>query len=193
MDGKLVLDEKYYYLEIQHERIGKMIVGSSDHELSKMINQPFKLSINNCEAVANGYDLDELVKTTFPSLENCGVYLWMSETDRNRQRSAFIKGFQKAIELLGDKKFTINDILVAMVCMQGQEVFYEKTFEETQEARKLYIENYIKHLQQIEWDVEVEMESNLHIGEVVDESYPNDFPLERPKLDTNGCIILKRK
>jgi hypothetical protein len=44
--------------------------------------------------------------------------------------------------------------------------------------------------QPTEIEVEIEMQSYLHIGEVVDESYPKDFPTSIPKLDTNGCLIL---
>ena len=44
-----------------------------------------------------------------------------------------------------------------------------------------------------EWDVEIEMESNLHIGEVADDSYPKGFPTQKPKLDADGCLILKHK
>ena len=50
----------------------------------------------------------------------------------------------------------------------------------------------IKRNTKTEWDVEFEMESNLHIGEVIDESYPKDFPKERPKLNKEGFIILKK-
>ena len=44
-----------------------------------------------------------------------------------------------------------------------------------------------------EWEVDIEMESNLHTGEVVDDSYPKGFPTQKPKLDADGCIILKLK
>ena len=44
-----------------------------------------------------------------------------------------------------------------------------------------------------EIEVEIEMESNLHIGEVVDDSYPKDFPSQKPKLDENGFLILKQQ
>jgi len=47
--------------------------------------------------------------------------------------------------------------------------------------------------QPTEIEIEIEMKSNLHIGEIVDESYSKDFPTSIPKLDENGCLILKNK
>ena len=127
------------------------------------------LSIKNCEAIENGYDLDELVKTTFPSLENCGVYLWMSETDRNRQRSAFIKGFQKALELLGDKKFSEEDVRkVIFIVSNPLDTRYSSS-------------EIISSLQQTEFDVEIEMTEDWYDG----------FK-SKPKLDADDCLILRR-
>ena len=179
MDAKLVLDEKYYYLEVQHERIGKMIVGSSDHELSRIVNQPFKLSTKNCEAVANGYDLDELTNRAF---DNMGYHSTVTPHEENQFKLGYRVAFREVLDILGDKKFSEDDMREA-ISETRKGMLYNKKYED----------EYIQSLQQTEWDVEIVMESNLHIGEVVDESYPKDFPLERPKLDANGCIILKRK
>jgi hypothetical protein len=54
-------------------------------------------------------------------------------------------------------------------------------------------EIYLNNPNSNELDVEIEMQSNLHIGEVIDDSYPKDFPWKKPKLDSNGCLILKIK
>jgi hypothetical protein len=185
MDAKLVLDEKYYYLEVQHERIGKMVVGSSDHELSRIVNQPFKLSTKNCQAIENGYDLDELA--ILCTKEEATI------VGNQKMAQGFIKGFQKALEILGDKKFSIEDI--QNVIDSNEDCLVWVNVSEDGGDIKFYLDEDIltESLQPKEWDVEIVMESNLHFGEVVDESYPKDFPLERPKLDANGCIILKRK
>jgi hypothetical protein len=144
-----------------------------------------KLSLNNCQAIANGYDLEELatekLSTRFNETDGYHKFVFVE---------AYKEGFQKAVEILGDKKFTKNDILIAMICMQGQEVFYEKTFEETQETRKLYIDNYIQSLQQTEWDVSVEIEQLATFTSMPKEGEKRLS--EKPKLDGNGCLILKR-
>ena len=152
------------------------LYGISNQQLAEDY-QLYKLSIKNCEAIANGYDLDELVKTTFPSLENCGVYLWMSETDRNRQRSAFIKGFQKALEILGDKKFSLEDMKKVYLNSSKYEWFGD----------------CIKSLQQTEWDVEI----CCYIGNGDKESDSFKDPIVTntgiPKLDEDSCLILRIK
>ena len=169
MKAKLIKDNDGYWLDISDDGITK-----------RPLTDFGQLSIKNCEAIANGYDLDELVKTTFPSLENCGVYLWMSETDRNRQRSAFIKGFQKALEILGDKKFSINEVVE--LC----KILMSNPFETSGKTYQELTDNYIQSLQQTEWDVEVEKENVMH-------DYNGNISLgAKFKLDADGCLILKR-
>ena len=169
MKAKLIKDNDGYWLDISDDGITK-----------RPLTDFGQLSIKNCEAIANGYGLDELVKTTFPSLENCGVYLWMSETDRNRQRSAFIKGFQKALEILGDKKFSINEVVE--LC----KILMSNPFETSGKTYQELTDNYIQSLQQTEWDVEVEKENVMH-------DYNGNISLgAKFKLDADGCLILKR-
>lgn len=147
-------------------------------------NSPYKrLSIKNCQAIELGYDLDELAKNAYP-LENEG---------QDQRRYGFSKGFQKAIEILGDKKFSEEDIKDAMESMIGQELFYCENIDETKAMRFKYIESYLKVIQSLkknEWDVEIEMEEYLE-----DISYPKgEIPIfkNRPKLDANNCLILKK-
>ena len=183
MDAKLVLDEKYYYLEVQHERIGKMIVGSSDHELSRIVNHQFKLSTKNCEAIKNGYDLDELAEKHY----NVHIKKGHTEEDSLQRKIDFILGFVSALEILGDKKFSEHDM--------------QKAFEsgyETLDSDKTYNEHYeemIQSLQQTEFDVEIEMECpECQSWGYISECRNNcNQKFLQPKLDANGCIILKRK
>ena len=101
---------------------------------SSFDNPKGKLSLKNCQAIELGYDLDELVKEDFFR----GKYQYHLA---NNHLEFFKAGFQKALEILGDKKFSEDDILKAI------EMYYEKG--------KIFIE-IIQSLQQTEWDVEVE-------------------------------------
>ena len=101
---------------------------------SSFDNPKGKLSLKNCQAIELGYDLDELVKEDFFR----GKYQYHLA---NNHLEFFKVGFQKALEILGDKKFSEDDILKAI------EMYYEKG--------KIFIE-IIQSLQQTEWDVEVE-------------------------------------
>jgi uncharacterized protein YktA (UPF0223 family) len=119
----------------------------------------YKLSLKNCQAIERGYDLDELAKIEYPICE-----VWNDEEALIREL-AFKKGFQKALELMGDKKFSEEDLMEAY--SRGQ------------------TNSPIQSLQQTEWDVEVETvpalsnNGNVYYGDI-------------PKLDENNCLILKR-
>jgi hypothetical protein len=76
-------------------------------------------------------------------------------------------GFQKALELMGDKKFSEEDVREAFFHVQNEPTF----------------DVFIQSLQQTEWDVEVVMEK-------IDLSF-GCYKIQ-PKFDEEGCLILKR-
>lgn len=128
-----------------------------------------RLSKNNCQAIENGYDLDELAKEASDGLiEN---HIWAISM------TFFKAGFQKALELLGDKKFSEEDILKAIAFGWDYE---GRSKEEMLKIHNVnldyndsYVEDtqkYIQSLQQTEWDV----------------SFNPD------EKDSEGCLILKR-
>ena len=138
-----------------------------------------KLSSKNCEAIANGYDLNDIIN------ENCDKW--------NTEKANGIEiGFQKALELLGDKKFSEKELTF----------MFQLGFNlDNAISRNEYVA-HIQSLQQTEWDVEIEMEKcgycegcnkagMLHCAHADSCGYP--IETERPKLDANGCLILKRK
>ena len=144
-----------------------------------------KLSLKNCQAIENGYDLDELAK-------HCSkqeYYDWGGEVFEqdylDTRYTAYKQGFQKCLELMGDKKFSD-------VNMEDAYYFGSK------KCREEYLD-FIKTFQQTEWDVEVEMvcphpvdtyRCGIQYG--CDEDGCN-HPNQVPYLDADGCLILKRK
>lgn len=128
---------------------------------SSFDNPKEKLSLKNCQAIENGYDLDELTSKE---------YLDGYDTT-NVCRLAFKDGFQKALELIGNKKFGEFDMRIC---------FYEGKWGDKFES----FEPFIHSLQQTEWDVEIVC---LHTG---DPEHTTNTGL--PKLDADGCLILKR-
>ena len=132
-----------------------------------------KLSIKNCQAIERGYDLDELANKE---------YLDGYDTT-NLCRLAFKDGFQKALEILSDKKFSSGQLLNAMDLVWqwvNGEDYGCKTLTEVQDK-------HIQSLQQNEWDVEVEKENVMH-------DYNGNISLgAKFKLDADGCLILKLK
>jgi hypothetical protein len=140
-----------------------------------------KLSIKNCEAIERGYDLDELARDGVKFHEQ-------DEIHRPNSEHLYKKGFQKAIELMGDKKFSEKDVLkslhkLADSFIKGYPYHQDLDFQEGNQI--------IQSLQQTEWDVEIEMEDYL------DDSLSHikgEIPVFRKiqKLDSNGCLILKK-
>jgi hypothetical protein len=92
---------------------------------------------------------------------------------------SFMRGFQKALSILGDNKFSEEDMMNIYILggkykVQQPHSFLEKGNE------------IIQSLYQTEWDCIVEMEwvqSTSILGN----------PHQISKLDKDGCLILKRK
>lgn len=124
-----------------------------------------KLSLKNCEAIELGYDLDEIIRYETKEL--------LFGESITYARGIWV-GFQKALEILGDKKFTENNIDEAFDA--GHEML---------DSPKNYndvLKEFIQSLQQTEWDVEIRMEK-IHFG--------GGCYKKQPKLDADGCLILK--
>jgi len=166
MEGKLIKMVEGYTLSLT----GSIddLYGISDKQLAED-HQLHKLSIKNCDAIANGYDLIKLIE------ENSKY----SEEDWG-------DGFLFAMNLMSDKKFNEEDI---------KRAFIQGVYTKAEIHRKK--EEYIQSLQQTEWDVEILMGTHcrqidcVDKGELVKSKIVKDG--EVPQLDKDGCLILKRK
>jgi hypothetical protein len=140
------------------------------------------LSLKNCEAIANGYDLDEvvedIVKTIVPN--DRGEDIWYGTSMAVGKLC-----FKKALEILGDKKFTKEDM--GRIMVYG----YDKSTENEYLSR-IPFDEYIQSLQQTEWDVEIVTEP-MNLDEIRDQGkgFLNSNT-NKPKLDKDGCLILRR-
>ena len=78
---------------------------------SSFDNPKGKLSLKNCQAIELGYDLDEevsnIVKTIVP--DDRGTDIWYGTSMAVGKLC-----FQKALEILGDKKFSEEDVIKAI-------------------------------------------------------------------------------
>ena len=138
-----------------------------------------KLSIKNCQAIERGYDLDELAEKHY----DVHIKRGHTKEDSLQRKIDFILGFQKALEILGDKKFSGDDIRKAYTT--GWNSCNNFTgYDENQEFIEL--PDCIQSLQQTEWDVEIEMETP-------GATYGHSGWHKEPKLDAKLSIILKRK
>ena len=147
-----------------------------------------KLSLKNCQAIENGYDLDELVEENFQGLRDCIVDKDVAEF--------YIRLVKTTVtELLGGKKFSEDDVKKAYtIGWNSCNNFME--YDENHELIEL--PDCIQSLQQTEWDVEIEMicphPEDTYVCGIqygCDEDGCNN-PNQIPYLDKNGCLILKR-
>ena len=184
MEGKLIKTEVNYILENDK---GVIIASTS------LKKKGLSLSIKNCEAIANGYDLDELACKEIgidisvikhidrKVIENDSVSTPIHEAGAlgaglYHQVKGFEIGFQKAVEILGDKKFSEEDVTF----------MFQLGFNLDNTISRNEYDAHIQSLQQTEWDVEIEMEY---------QGFKKDYkPIEAylPKLDDDGCLILRR-
>ena len=172
MEAKLIKVENTFYLK----QDGTILGTSSYPNLSASIR--YSLSLENCEAIERGYDLDELVMG-YDLYENINFV---------GQTRAYKAGFQKALEVNADKRFTLEDM---MNCWNKALTF---------QNHKETLGEYIQSLQQTEWDVEIVMEKVKDETKIVGsvkgvKGSGNKITTYKsiPKLDADDCIILKLK
>jgi hypothetical protein len=184
MKGKLIKEVDFYVLKIDDK-----IIGLSDEITNNMLNYPHKLSIKNCETIANGYDLDELADENVSDIHEGQTDFIFKEV----YREFFKEGFTKALEIIGDNKFNqydvldvVNHVLHEMVLFEGfdkQYLFPESVYHE--------VTTKCQSIQQNEWNVEILMEK-MNIDEIREQGKGFlNASIEKPKLDENGCLILK--
>jgi hypothetical protein len=144
------------------------------------IPNPAKLNLDNCDEIFSSLavDVDKLAD------EEC-------LDDIYAVKRRYKKGFNKAMELNKDKVFTLEDM---MNCWNKALKFQE---------HKQTLGEYIHSLQQpTEIEVEIEMENYgycegcrkagmWHCAHADTCGYAETR--ERPKLDSEGCLILKKK
>jgi hypothetical protein len=137
-----------------------------------------KLSIKNCEAIERGYDLFEIAH------EACNITDPLRlDSQKYKQDPYFMigfnKGFQKALEFLGDNKFSELDMRIA----------YDAGCNNIDADNNIDFQDTINSLQQTEFDVEIEMEYKQQLANGYKNQYEN---VVVPKLDAEGNLILKR-
>jgi len=154
MKAKLCkIDEEYFLHSIENN-----LIATSDNLHLHC------LSMKNCQAIERGFDLDDLIDLELP----------LDGTTGNiSQRKGFKKGFEKALELLGNKMFSEEDI--------------HKAFHLGERGDRYDLGDLLESQKITEWDVEIIMEK---VDYGLDEGGNPQFSIEA-KLDPNGCLILK--
>jgi hypothetical protein len=175
MEAKLIKDkhiDNFYYLMVGINTY------ATTHKESFRI-----LSLKNCQAIERGYDLDteveNIVKTIVP--DDRGKDIWYGTSMAVGKQC-----FKKALEILGDKKFSEEDMKKAIyIAWEGGD---------------LASTHIIESLQQTEWDCIVEMEKVKDETKIIGSvkgvkgsGHKITTYKSVPVLDEDGCLILKRK
>jgi hypothetical protein len=172
MKAKLIKVENTFYLK-QGETI---LATSSIPNLSASIR--YSLSKQNCDEIFGVVDVENLA---FEHSNDLGGRC------SNRAYKSFKSGFNKAMELNKDKVFTLEDINRAI--RFGFDVGFCSNSDNKLKRLDLSEDEFIQSLQQpTEIDVEIVMET---ISDGLDEMAQPQYAKE-PKLDSEGCLILKK-
>lgn len=152
-----------------------------------------KLSLKNCQEIERSYDLDVLADEWV--FETNGHKWSNNDNTAGDNYSSFKAGFQKALEILGDKKFSEEDVrnIFAKALENAPSTeSHTRMISDVEYRHSVMNELYdriTESLQKTEWDVEIEMEfvgrGKHGIGSAV-----NHY---MPKRDADGCLILKLK
>jgi hypothetical protein len=168
MKAKLIKTDVNYLLE---DNKGVVIGSTSTKEINKLSKQ-------NCDEIFGVVDVDKL------AIE----YDLYEKINFVGQTRAYKAGFNKAIELNKDKEFTLEDMNNAMDWMMTQ---YFEFHEQPTTGRR---DEYLKSLQQsTEIEVMIEMECKIGCEHLVLNG-ENSLCCGNKvlKLDSEGCLILKR-
>lgn len=163
---------------------GDIGIGSTNVDL-----QGYRLSLNNCIDIERGYDLDELARQSRDKVS----MLFKDGLHEKSHTVGFRAGWQNAINIKGDRKYSINEVVELCKILLSNPI--EKSGRTYQEL----VDSYTKSLQQTEWDVEVEMEKvkdEIKIVGAIKGVKGSGSKITTyksvPKLDADGCLILKR-
>jgi hydroxymethylpyrimidine pyrophosphatase-like HAD family hydrolase len=167
------LNSDTYWLTVD----GKLFADTEGGPLMAITN---KLSVKNCIDIKNGYDLNKLA-------EDFAKYHSIYPTAQDDTEYGFKNGFNKAIEMNKDKVFTLKDVKQAIFNFANYD---RKTISELDR-----MDMAVSSIQQpTEIDVEIKMEPCFYDQSLggFSTSYTEDKPKEQPKLDSEGCLILKK-
>ena len=141
-----------------------------------------KLSKQNCDELFGIFDVEKLALSESKKLNNDDRWFPCEEVKAEiieDEAKLIAHGFNKAMELNKDKLFTLEDIKKAVY--EGVKIGKGTPFIVPA------TDDYLKSLQQpTEIEVEIVMGDFIGIG---DNYTPENFP----KLDSDGCLILKKR
>jgi hypothetical protein len=150
------------------------LYSEDDHKIASSASNTFgKLSKQNCDEIFGVVDVEKLA-------EEYDTNYAITDISNGFH---FIEGFNKAMELNKDKLFGVKEVVeLCKILLSNPIEKCGKTYQEL-------TDKYIQSLQQpTEIEVEIEMEDVIQLKKRVG----GITNMGKPKLDSEGCLILKR-
>ena len=172
MKAKLIKDDDGYSLYVQKkESTNREFIASTNGMYVK-----HKLSKQNCDEILGVVDLMKLAEERFGK-----------SSHHANSRACFREGFNKALELNKDKLFTLEEIMLAWDAgVMSRSILGMFSGDLYAKHLKEHRDSYRQSLQQpTEMNVEIVMGDSIGISDLY-------TPHNNPKLDSSGCLILKR-
>jgi hypothetical protein len=173
MKGILHRTQQGYYMLFDENKQWIGVTGDCD-------GKKLKLSKQNCDEIFGVVDVEKLAyENTIDDYDifdyNDGYGNRFYFNNSHKVIDVYMKGFNKAAELQKDKLFTEADMIK----------FADDVYKLRKENK--IFEGMPKLLQSLQQPTEIEVEIEMDIcGDKV-------YAVPEPKLDENGCLILKKK
>lgn len=176
MKAKLIKTERQYVLSANDADLNKFESAIDTDSYGWVIADEYggyilKLSKQNCDEIFGVVDVEKLAEESWGDKISSPYH-------------AYIEGFNKAMELNKDKQFTLEQVLDAFYAGW---ISKDKTYPEAQKSYKGYLERHV--MQPTEIEVEIEMGQMRLNSDGVKMGFPD---MKLPKLDSEGCLILKK-
>ena len=171
MDAKLIEKEYEFMLYFPNEKdsTNNFIGGTHDFYCK------YPLSLKNCQAIKNDYDIDELIS----KVDTSHLAQYTSDSHELMFDEGFKLGVEAIMKRVGDNKFTQGN-------MDDAYYFGSKNLKEE-------FKDFVKTFKQTSWNVVIVTEP-MNLDEIREQGkgFLNGNT-NRPKLDADGCLILKLK
>jgi hypothetical protein len=177
MFGILHKTKEGYYMLFDENKKWIGVMGDCD-------GKKLKLSKQNCDEIFGVIDVEELAyENTIDFVDvfdyNDGYGNISKFNNSHEIQEVYIKGFNKAMELNKDKLFTVEDMMQAIITTQVSGVIHNN-------------EDRLELIQSLQQPTEIEVDIITESLQVMVHHGDMEFQ-DFPKLDKDGCLILKRK
>lgn len=148
----------------------------------------YKLSKQNCDEIFGVIDVEKLAEYSVQEVKESNADFYL----RDVYKEFFKEGFNKAMELNKDKLFTLEDIRIAIV-------YGEK--HRDMDAGKIPYQPFFEFLASLQKLTEIEVEIEMEVADLAFYENGERYPIEaniperfkyKPKVDSEGCLILKK-